>query len=342
MADGLDELDNLINSLGGSSSSRPVSTVQPTPTRTTKQPSAPANDFRPVNYGQNSGGFNSNYSQPRTTPQVSNNSGGVMPRNEVDQLIGSMNSQLKNVGDGNTASRGICAYCGNPIIGETMTAMGKVYHIDHFVCGNCHDPIGTRNFFEVDGKPNCDKCYHSLFAPICAHCNQGISDRCITAMGKKWHPNHFVCTECQQPFPGGQYFERDGHPYCQTHFHGTFAPKCAQCGGVITSDCVNALGQQWHPDHFACEYCHKAFGGSPFYEYNGKPYCEAHYNQMSGAICAGCSKPVSGRVVQALGKKWHPEHFVCTFCMNPLPGGNYTESAGKAYCKACYAKLFGS
>jgi len=63
---------------------------------------------------------------------------------------------------------------------------------------------------------------------------------------------------------------------------------------------------------------------------------------MSGAICAGCSKPVSGRVVQALGKKWHPEHFVCTFCMNPLPGGNYTENSGKAYCKPCYAKLFGS
>jgi len=126
MADGLDELDNLINSLGGASS-RPVSTVQPTPTRTTKQPSAPANDFsRPansVNYGQNSGGFNS-YTQPRTTPQVSNNA-GVMPKNEVDALITNMNSQLKNVGDGNTASRGICSYCGNPIIGETMTAMGK-------------------------------------------------------------------------------------------------------------------------------------------------------------------------------------------------------------------------
>jgi len=213
MADGLDELDNLINSLGGS---RPVSTVVPT-----KQPSAPINDYsRPinsVNYGQTTA-FNNRpptqtfAAQPRTTPQVSHNV-GVIPKNDVDALINNMNSQLKNVGDGNVASRGICGYCGNPIIGETMTAMGKVYHIDHFVCGNCHDPIGTRNFFEVDGKPNCDKCYHSLFAPICAHCNQGISDRCITAMGKKWHPNHFVCTECQQPFPGGQFFERDGYPY---------------------------------------------------------------------------------------------------------------------------------
>ena len=97
----------------------------------------------------------------------------------------------------------------------------------------------------------------------------------------------------------------------------------------------------WHPEHFACTYCGKSFAGEPFYEFGGKPYCEAHYHQQSGALCAGCHKAIAGRVVSALDKKWHPEHFVCSFCMNPLAGGAYTERQGKPYCKGCTAKLFG-
>ena len=65
-----------------------------------------------------------------------------------------------------------------------------------------------------------------------------------------------------------------------------------------------------------------------------------HYHQMTGAICAGCGQPVGTRSIDALGKKWHPEHFVCAFCNSPLSGTSFKEQAGKAYCAACHAKLF--
>jgi paxillin len=66
-----------------------------------------------------------------------------------------------------------------------------------------------------------------------------------------------------------------------------------------------------------------------------------HYHQQTGSLCAGCSKAVTGKCVDALGKRWHPEHFVCAFCMNPLMAGNYSENGGKAYCHPCHGKLFG-
>lgn len=44
----------------------------------------------------------------------------------------------------------------------------------------------------------------------------------------------------------------------------------------------------------------------------------------------------------ALGKKFHPEHFVCSFCMNVLAGGKFSEKNGKAYCGECHGKLFKS
>jgi len=264
-----------------------------------------------------------------------------MQKQELDDMISNLKDQMKNVDDGKTAMKGICANCQKPILGEMITAMGKVYHTDHFVCKTCTQPLGTRAFNEVDGQPHCETCYKRSYSPVCAHCGQGITDKAITAMNKKWHPEHFVCTTCNQPFPGGTFFEKEGRPYCEKDFYGGFAPKCAQCGQPITGDCVNAFGQQWHVEHFCCAYCQKAFGSEPFHEWQGKPYCEAHYNQVAGSICAGCSKSISGRVVAAMGKKYHPEHFVCAFCMTALASNSYHENAGKPYCKTCYSKLFG-
>jgi len=196
-------------------------------------------------------------------------------------------------------------------------------------------------FFEQEGKPHCENCYQQLFCPRCAACDQPIMSRVITALGKKWHPEHFVCTTCQGPFPGGTFYEREGYPYCQEHYYNSsFAAKCASCGEGIVGDCINALGQQWHTNCFVCQYCHKAFTTGQFYEMNGMPYCEMHYYSNSGSMCAACNKSITGKSVSALGKNWHPDHFVCGFCYNPIPGGNYSEKDGKAYCNECHGRLF--
>jgi len=101
-------------------------------------------------------------------------------------------------------------------------------------------------------------------------------------------------------------------------FYDVFAPRCRSCNTPIKGDCVNALGSQWHTEHFNCQTCQKSFAGSTFYEFEGLPYCEIHYHQQTGSTCASCQQPITSASVSALGKKWHPEHFVCGFCMNQL------------------------
>jgi len=261
---------------------------------------------------------------------------------DLDMLLADINkSSNRDIGSGGPASRGDCAHCRKPILGEVIQALNRTYNPEHFMCGNCQAPLGTNKFYEQDGVPNCERCYQELFCSRCAHCDEPITGRCVTALNRKWHLEHFICAQCLGPFPGGTFFERDGRPYCDNCFHNAFSSRCGGCNQAIKGECINALGQQWHPEHFVCNYCQKSVGSGSFYEYGGKPYCEIHYHQQTGSLCAGCGKAVTGRVINALDKKWHPEHFVCSFCMHPLAGGAFTENGGKAYCKECHGKLFG-
>lgn len=150
----------------------------------------------------------------------------------VDALI---NDIAKTLG-GAPASQGDCAMCGRPVYGDAIHAIGKKWHVDHWVCVNCQTPIGAGQFYEVNGKPHCIPCHKALFAPRfflacfffcicwkfglsccrCGMCNQPILDRCVVALGRKWHVDHFVCTTCKQPFTS-QFFTRDGMPYCELH-----------------------------------------------------------------------------------------------------------------------------
>lgn len=55
----------------------------------------------------------------------------------------------------------------------------------------------------------------------------------ITALGKTWHPEHFTCNHCNQELGTRNFFERDGHPYCEPDYHNLFSPRCAYCNGAI-------------------------------------------------------------------------------------------------------------
>eukprot|EP01111_Echinosteliopsis_oligospora_P018409 TRINITY_DN842_c0_g1_i3.p1 TRINITY_DN842_c0_g1~~TRINITY_DN842_c0_g1_i3.p1 ORF type:complete len:500 (-),score=148.44 TRINITY_DN842_c0_g1_i3:181-1680(-) len=328
----MDDLDELLNNLEPSRASvvvnsRPVSQA-PKPAASKPVASSPS---RPVSQAP---------SKPASRPVTAKPSAKPLAGDDLDNLLSNLTTQMTDIDTSAPTARGTCASCRKAIIGEVIQALGKTFHPEHFVCGNCQNPLGTSNFYEQEGQANCERCYQELFCARCAHCDEPILDRCVTALNKKWHINHFICTQCLGPFPGGSFFERDGRPYCEGCFYGAFASRCAGCQQPIRGECVNALGQQWHPEHFVCQYCQKSFAGGTFYEHGGKPYCETHYHQQTGSLCSGCGKAITGRCVNALDKKWHPEHFVCAFCMNPLAGGSFTENAGKAYCKDCHGKLF--
>ncbi|KAF2068625.1 hypothetical protein CYY_010052 [Polysphondylium violaceum] len=342
-----DDLDELLKNL---SPSQPATIHVPAPVSVNSKPS-PTKPYQPevvnhtttvhFNHNQNNNHNHNHNVSNNNNNNNNNNKGKVLQGDDLDNLLNNLTSQVKDIDSSGPSSRGTCFGCKRPIFGEVIQASSRFYHPEHFVCNNCQNPLGTRNFYEQDNLAHCEKCYQELFCARCAHCDDPISDRCITALGKKWHVHHFVCTQCLKPFEGGNFFERDGRPYCEADFYNTFASRCGGCNGAIRGECINALGTQWHPEHFVCQYCQKSFTNGSFFEFGGKPYCDIHYHQQAGSVCSGCGKTVTGRCVDALDKKWHPEHFVCAFCMNPLAGGSYTANNGKPYCKNCHTKLFG-
>ncbi|KAM8961423.1 paxillin isoform 2-T2 [Pelodytes ibericus] len=261
------------------------------------------------------------------------------PGSQLDNMLGSLQSDLNKLGVA-TVAKGVCGACKKPIAGQVVTAMGKTWHPEHFVCTHCQEEIGSRNFFERDGQPYCEKDYHNLFSPRCFYCNGPILDKVVTALDRTWHPEHFFCAQCGAFFGPEGFHERDGKAYCRKDYFDMFAPKCGGCTHAILENYISALNTLWHPECFVCRECFTPFINGSFFEHDGQPYCEVHYHERRGSLCSGCQKPITGRCITAMGKKFHPEHFVCAFCLKQLNKGTFKEQNDKPYCQNCFVKLF--
>ncbi|KAG0299937.1 hypothetical protein BGZ98_009633 [Dissophora globulifera] len=179
--------------------------------------------------------------------------------------------------DKQASSAFICSSCEEPISGMMITAMGKRWHSDHFVCTVCDLNLEHVQFFQKDGLPYCHFDYHDKFSPKCGHCDSAIENECLTALGKNWHPGHFFCRECGDPFGEDGYMVHDDFPYCEKDYLRLFAPKCTGCLDPIQGDFISALKGKWHRDCFGCTVCHIGFDTASYYVENGKPYCQTHY-----------------------------------------------------------------
>ncbi|XP_053444215.1 paxillin isoform X1 [Nycticebus coucang] len=265
--------------------------------------------------------------------------GPTKPGSQLDSMLGSLQSDLNKLGVA-TVAKGVCGACKKPIAGQVVTAMGKTWHPEHFVCTHCQEEIGSRNFFERDGQPYCEKDYHNLFSPRCYYCNGPILDKVVTALDRTWHPEHFFCAQCGAFFGPEGFHEKDGKAYCRKDYFDMFAPKCGGCARAILENYISALNTLWHPECFVCRECFTPFVNGSFFEHDGQPYCEVHYHERRGSLCSGCQKPITGRCITAMAKKFHPEHFVCAFCLKQLNKGTFKEQNDKPYCQNCFLKLF--
>jgi hypothetical protein len=61
--------------------------------------------------------------------------------------------------------------------------------------------------------------------------------------------------------------------------------------------------------------------------------------QLTFSVCAACKKPIEGRAVSAIDKKWHPEHFVCAHCEKPFAGERFYENKGDMKCDLAASRL---
>ncbi|XP_019511514.1 PREDICTED: leupaxin [Hipposideros armiger] len=223
---------------------------------------------------------------------------------------------------------------------QVIQALGQAWHPEHFICSHCKEEIGSKPFFERSGLAYCPKDYHHLFSPRCAYCAAPILDKVLTAMNQTWHPEHFFCSHCGEVFGAEGFHEKDKKPYCRKDFLAMFSPRCGGCNRPVLENYLSAMDNVWHPECFVCGDCFSSFSAGSFFELDGRPFCELHYHHRRGTLCHGCGQPITGRCISAMGHKFHPEHFVCAFCLTQLSKGIFKEQNDKTYCQPCFNKLF--
>ncbi|KMY94065.1 PDZ and LIM domain protein Zasp isoform X20 [Drosophila simulans] len=173
--------------------------------------------------------------------------------------------------------------------------------------------------------------------PLCNSCNVQIRGPFITALGRIWCPDHFICVNgnCRRPLQDIGFVEEKGDLYCEYCFEKYLAPTCSKCAGKIKGDCLNAIGKHFHPECFTCGQCGKIFGNRPFFLEDGNAYCEADWNELFTTKCFACGFPVEAgdRWVEALNHNYHSQCFNCTFCKQNLEGQSFYNKGGRPFCK---------
>ncbi|SPC62013.1 related to GTPase-activating protein of the rho/rac family (LRG1 protein) [Ustilago sp. UG-2017b] len=228
---------NPISGTGASDRTAPASAVAPS--------SSPA-DAPPPALVQNQVVQQQRPSQPRSASNTGTSSSGTSRRR--DQT---------------------CQACGKVMTGQFVRALGSVYHLDCFRCNDCNKVVAAKFFPATDDMvdssgtgrlfPLCETDYFRRLDLICAKCSGALRGSYITALGRKFHVEHFTCSVCPTVFgPQDSYYEHDGNVFCHFHYSTRFAIKCTGCKTAILKQFVeinrNNTDEHWHPE---CYMIHK-------------------------------------------------------------------------------------
>ncbi|KAF7282153.1 hypothetical protein GWI33_003119 [Rhynchophorus ferrugineus] len=242
-----------------------------------------------------------------------------------------------------------------PIEKKRAYSTGNIPYQNVFTCAQCFRTLTGEVFYQYDGRQYCQYDFNMLFAPYCERCRAFIVGRVIKAMNVSWHPECFQCKLCRVNLADTRFTQNNGNAVCYKCNSDLKAGRslkyiCRKCNEVIDDQPLRYDGEVYHPYHFRCTLCSIELDANarvlkyrPNMTRNDKNklYCLRCYDKMRLRICGGCRRPIEERVVVALGKYWHVEHFVCAKCDRPFFGHRHYEKKGLAYCKYHYFQLFG-
>lgn len=162
-----------------------------------------------------------------------------------------------------------------------------------------------------------------------------------------------VCASCGDAVGGPRRFvERDGVVLCEADWKKLYLPSCRRCKNPIEKSAVSSsdgqLKGKWHRACFTCTRCDSPFEGDDFYVHDGRPWCQYHYAEENGTLCASgtCRKPIEGPCILApasgsgADQRFHPGHLRCEHrggvsgaqnCREPM--NEYYDIGGERYCE---------
>ncbi|XP_066932754.1 actin-binding LIM protein 1-like isoform X2 [Clytia hemisphaerica] len=197
-----------------------------------------------------------------------------------------------------------CDGCHKFVEGNVITAMNSTFHPECFGCHRCGKVFPEGANIIYDGEDF-----------LCETCDNLASPK-------------------KQQVPSEE-IERRGPPSYEHHVQSSTPPKesvditdnnnknaknddiencCAGCGNDIKSgQALLALDKQWHLWCFTCHKCGCLLAGE-YMGRDGVPYCEQDYQSEFGVTCAGCGGYITGKVLQAGEKHYHPHCSRCAKC----------------------------
>lgn len=149
----------------------------------------------------------------------------------------------------------VCEHCKELIKGNILTALDKTWHLEHFCCNKCKQPIQDSTFNTKEDMPYCTRCYQKLFLNTCNTCGDVIMGKHVEAMGFFWHEDHFLCQHCKLKLIGTEFVEMEGIPFCFKCYLAKHAPRCRACTKPINEKAIIALDAKWHEKCFKCSKC---------------------------------------------------------------------------------------
>ncbi|XP_045709997.1 actin-binding LIM protein 1 isoform X16 [Phyllostomus hastatus] len=216
-----------------------------------------------------------------------------------------------------------CHKCGEPCKGEVLRVQTKHFHIKCFTCKVCGCDLAQGGFFIKNGEYLCTLDYQRMYGTRCHGCGEFVEGEVVTALGKTYHPNCFACTICKRPFPPGDRVTFNGRdclcqlcaqPMSSSPKEASCSSNCAGCGRDIKNgQALLALEKQWHLGCFKCKACGKVLTGE-YISKDGAPYCEKDYQGLFGVKCEACHQFITGKVLEAGDKHYHPSCARCSRC----------------------------
>ncbi|XP_037613709.1 actin-binding LIM protein 2 isoform X11 [Sebastes umbrosus] len=248
----------------------------------------------------------------------------VFQQQAVHSPLEQQKQKQKSGGGGGGGGPIPCQNCGKPCKGEALRVQNKHFHIKCFACKVCGAELAQGGFFVRQGEYICTLDYQRLYGTRCFSCQDFIEGEVVSALGKTYHPRCFVCASCKQPFPAGDRVTFNGKEcICQQCTQplpaNSPAPiqavhNCCGCGKEFKNEqSLVALDKHWHLGCFKCKVCNKVLNAE-YISKDGIPFCEMDYHAMFGIQCESCKKYITGKVLEAGEKHYHPTCARCARC----------------------------
>jgi len=255
-----------------------------------------------------------------------------------------------------------CGGCGKDVSGRVLSAMDKKWHPECFKCFDCSGELAG-GYALKNGDPICKPCAAKLggaggggggSGKPCGKCEKPLSGSCINAIGKTFHKDCFVCTDCEGSIASGFSVIED-QPYCKEcatkkapkqQQQASDDKKCAECDKPLSGSCVNSGDNIFHKDCFKCKACQSTLSGGCAM-IDGHPHCkdcaaklnpQKRQSSNSGQPCAGCGEPLTGACVSSGDATYHKPCFKCKACQAVLTDGCKLIN-DEPHCKDCATKI---